>query len=211
MSSFTPSSPDNNAKKSFFSRGFIIFLLVCVVVVIAYHLIREAILKNWADKDSVIFNQVQEKISAGNDKGANELLVKLSKTGTVGYKFVSSLQLATREMENKNYQKAIEILNSTTKLSVPSYYKSLAKNISFAIRLDHDKDLKSLIKDLQKVPSDDPFYSSSQELLANALYAEKQYKNALDIIDKINSSELAPSSLKERTKALKAVLLAHVQ
>lgn len=190
---------------------FIIPIIVLIVLLILYYSYNFYLIRK-ADKNSLNFSQVQDTLMSGNEKDALNLLQDLSKKGTNGYKFISYLQKASLFLHNKDYKKALENINQINSLSIPVYYKDLSNYIYNSIRLENDKDLTSLIKDLKKsaVPKNS-FYYSNLELLSVTLYNMKEYKEAINNLNIIIDSNNAPNGVVERSKSLKSLALAYVK
>jgi len=190
---------------------FIVPIVAIIVILIACSLYK-SYTNSKADKDSLVFSDIQENLMAGKEQEAFNLLNKLSKEGTKGYKLISYFQKASININKKQYKEAIDNLQAINKLSVPEYYKNLANHIIFSIRLDQDKDLKPLISDIQKeTNSNNAFYYSNLELLSIALYTIKDYSGAITNLDKIITEDKVPNGVKERAKALKSLALAYVK
>lgn len=194
-------------------KYLIIVPIVLAIVILLGYLLYNSYINSKANKNSLVFNNIQEELMAGKEQEALTLLDQLAKSGTKGYQLISYLQKASLNLNKKEYKEAITNLHAINNLNVPIYYKDLANNIIYSIRLDQDKDLKPLISDLQKAvtSTNNAFYYSNLELLAVALYSNKDYTNTISNLDKIITDDKAPNGIKERAKALKSLALAHVK
>ncbi|MGV3278071.1 tetratricopeptide repeat protein [Rickettsiales bacterium LUAb2] len=199
---------------NFFHKNKFIILVIALIIVIGCisYAIYQSHLTSVANKNSVIFSQVQQELNQGNEPKALELLNQLSTNGTNGYKLVSAFQKASLSIHNQNYDDAIKQLNVINKLRVPGYYKDMANSIIFSIRLDNDKDIKTLLADLQaNLNKHDTFYYSNLEMYSIALMETKDYNKALDTTNQIINADDAPAGIKQRAKGLKSVILAYVK
>lgn len=193
-------------------KKHIAYILICIAIGLGIYLGYSIYTKNTADKNSVIFSEVKEAMSAGDMVKAMALLDDLIANGTNGYVFVSYLEKTNILMAQGKISEALETLKeASNKVSLPSYYENMLKSLEFLNRMNNNEneDLSQLASEMKaNLNEKDPFYFHNLEMYGATLFMLKQYGEAMDAYSKIiNAAEKSPADVKERAKRAKAVLI----
>ena len=194
-----------------YKKAIIICLILLVISLVSYVGYRLYI-NNLANKNSIVFSDIKDKLSEKNNEEALKLLDDLIKNGTNGYVFLSYMEKAYVFLNNGESDKAVAILQEAySKITLPQYYKDIVQNISFVIRMNEDKNLDVLAKDIKNsLNQDSHLYFNNLEMYATLLVINKKYSDALPYFVEIINAEKAPRLLKERAKRIKALLLGYI-
>jgi hypothetical protein len=192
------------------------FILIAIMIMIAIGGIyfgNHIYTKNKADKNSVVFSEVKDAMSAGDLPKALMLLDQLIAEGTDGYVFVSYLEKVNIFMSQGKALDALATLKEATqKVSLPSYYKDMLKSLDFMARMNNNEgeDLAQLASEMKaNLRADDPFYFHNLEMYAATLFMLDQHEEALKSYTIIIEAQgdNVPADVKERAKRARAVLI----
>ncbi|MDR2008335.1 MAG: tetratricopeptide repeat protein [Alphaproteobacteria bacterium] len=193
-------------------KKFVIIGTIIVVMILAGYSGNKLYQKHKADRNSVVFSEVKDAMSAGDLPKALLLLDQLINEGTDGYVFVSYLEKVNILMAQGRTLDVLATLKEASKVvSLPSYYKDMLKSLEFMARMNNNEgeDLVQLSGDMKaNLRTEDPFYFHNLEMYAATLFMLNQYEESLKTYTMIiEAKDKAPADIIDRAKRAKAVLI----
>lgn len=192
-------------------RKHIAYVVISIVIGISIYAGYNIYMKNKADKNSVVFSEVKDAMTAGDLLKALGLLDSLIENGTNGYVFVSYLEKVNIFMAQGNAKEALATLKEASKrINLPIYYEQMLKSLEFIARMNNNEgeDLEALVVEMKaNLNEKDPFYFHNLEMYGATLFMQKKYNESLVEYTKIIDSDKSPVDVKERAKRAKAVIV----